>query len=132
MKVLGTTLVASVIATLFFVVPVSAGCNCSSDGSSGHQRNASHGSGGAGRSHSGSGSWSTPSRPDGRHDHNWMGKQTGITSCSQMYSSCQRGANKPGHGLAYPGVCEDRRNKCMATGAWETTNTGNRYGLARR
>lgn len=69
---------------------------------------------------------------DGRgHQTNWMQSQ-GFTSCSQVRASCYRGASKPGHGLAYGGVCEDRFNVCMRTGTWSTNNTGSVGGLARR
>jgi hypothetical protein len=73
-----------------------------------------------------------PPRYDGRgHETNWMQRQ-GFTSCSQVRASCYRGANRPGHGLAYPGVCEDRYRTCVASGCWHTNNTGSRCGLARR
>lgn len=65
------------------------------------------------------------------HETNWMQRQIGLNSCSQFRTSCYRGANKPGHGLAYPGVCEARWKDCMERGTWVTTNTGVRYGLSR-
>lgn len=66
---------------------------------------------------------------DGRgHETNWMQRQ-GFTSCTQVYSSCLRGADKPGHGLAYQGVCENRLATCRRTGTWATTHTGTVHGL---
>lgn len=68
---------------------------------------------------------------DGKgHETNWMQRQ-GFRSCSQVYRSCHRGAGKPGHGLAYAGVCEDRYRLCLRTGSWHTTHTGSVYNLAR-
>lgn len=65
------------------------------------------------------------------HDRAWMQRQ-GFRTCSQVLASCRRGANKPGHGLAYAGVCEDRFQTCLRTGTWSTTNTGSVSGLVRQ
>lgn len=67
----------------------------------------------------------------GGHDGSWMQKQ-GFTSCGEVRESCGGGANKPGHGLKYSGVCEDRYQQCLKTGCWHTTNTGHVCHLARR
>src|SRR4051812_29582790 len=56
----------------------------------------------------------TPRFDNRGHQTNWMQSQ-GFSSCSQVRRSCYRGANKPGHGLAYAGVCEDRFQVCMQT-----------------
>jgi hypothetical protein len=105
-------------AALFFVFASGASAGCKCDVEVSQHRTVHH--------------YSPPRTNDVIHDRNWMRKQGGISTCSEFRASCYRGANIPGHGLAYPGVCEDRFHECMASGEWHTTHTGSRSGLIRR